>query len=195
MKEQIKLEEIVGYLPYGLKYYNEHSYKKGIEHTLIELDTYGFIELINYEAPAMLSDSHIKPILHPLSDLTKEIEVNGEKFVPIIKLYKLSNERNYNDNIDFEFIESWGAGKILKVYHDKERKSYTEFIYNDYNFRKTTLYCEGCYNFGMYLPHNISVSSEIYNQYLLFQKLYQWHFDIHNLIERGLGIDINTLEK
>jgi hypothetical protein len=25
----------------------------------------------------------IKPILRPLSDLTKEIEVNGEKFIPI----------------------------------------------------------------------------------------------------------------
>lgn len=37
----------------------------------------------------------IKPILHPLSDLTKEIEVNGERFVPIIKL------KNFDENITF----------------------------------------------------------------------------------------------
>ena len=30
------------------------------------------------------------PILHPLSDLTKEIEHNGEKFVPIERLSKLN---------------------------------------------------------------------------------------------------------
>ena len=33
--------------------------------------------------------NHYKPILRPLSDLTKEIEVNGEKFVPIQKLGEL----------------------------------------------------------------------------------------------------------
>jgi hypothetical protein len=32
---------------------------------------------------------NIKPILHPLSDLTKEIEVNGEKFVPYEKIKKM----------------------------------------------------------------------------------------------------------
>jgi len=31
----------------------------------------------------------IFPILRPLSDLTKEIEVNGEKFVPIVELSAL----------------------------------------------------------------------------------------------------------
>lgn len=31
-----------------------------------------------------------KPILRPLSDLTKEIEVNGEKFVPLEKLFGTS---------------------------------------------------------------------------------------------------------
>ena len=31
----------------------------------------------------------IKPILHPLSDLTKEIDHNGEKFVPLNKIEQL----------------------------------------------------------------------------------------------------------
>lgn len=29
----------------------------------------------------------------------------------------------------------------------------------------------------------------------LFEKLYEWHFDINNLIERGLAIDINTVNE
>lgn len=36
---------------------------------------------------------NIKPILHPLTDLTKEIEHNGEKFVPLYRLL----ENNYFD--------------------------------------------------------------------------------------------------
>ena len=32
---------------------------------------------------------NVKPILYPLSDLTKPIEHNGEKFVPIVKIKEL----------------------------------------------------------------------------------------------------------
>jgi hypothetical protein len=139
----IKLEEIVGYLPYGLKYYNEYSHKKGIEHILIELDTYGFLELTNYEAPALLTDTHIKPILRPLSDLTKEIEVNGEKFVPMVEL---------ETTFGYEYLNS--------------------YIYKNQGYFNKYAVCFGCLSY-----------------------LQRWHFDIHNLIERGLAIDINTLEK
>lgn len=34
-----------------------------------------------------IDDNGIKPILRPLSDLTKEIEINGDRFRPIEKLY------------------------------------------------------------------------------------------------------------
>lgn len=40
-----------------------------------------------YEYDLLLND--ILPILHPLSDLTKEIEHKGEKFVPIEKLREI----------------------------------------------------------------------------------------------------------
>lgn len=89
---------------------------------------------------------HFKPILHPLSNLTKKIEHNGEKFVPIVKLYELD---------------------IIDVYPLS-----TNFDIDDLH-----QYC----NFG----HILS----------LFEKLYKWHFDIHGLIEKGLAIDINTINK
>lgn len=50
---------------------------------------------------------HIKPILHPLSDLTKEIEHNGEKFVPIEKLYHLDIMRcdiSLFENINIDVV-------------------------------------------------------------------------------------------
>jgi hypothetical protein len=138
--EKLKLEEIVGYLPYELKYYNEYSYKKGIEHTLIELDTYGFLELTNYEAPALLTDIHIKPILRPLSDLK-------------------------NKDLDY-WIEFSQAIDEMN----------TEYLIDA-------------------LVNGTFYSRDIHFSFKLLQVLYSMHFDIHNLIERGLAIDINTLEK
>lgn len=69
----------------------------------------------------------IQLILHPL-DLTKEIEHNGEKFVP--------RDKFYGNPLDFKIRE---------------------------------------------------------NSYDVVQKLLEWHFDIYNLIEKDLAIDINTL--
>lgn len=39
-----------------------------------------------------------------------------------------------------------------------------------------------CFHDAQYLP------------YLLIQKLFEWHFDVFGLIEKGLAIDINTIE-
>lgn len=64
MKMKLELKHLAPYLPYGLKYIY-----KGIEWDLTHLET-------------STKDREYKPILRPLSDLTKEIEVNGEKFVP-----------------------------------------------------------------------------------------------------------------
>lgn len=86
-------------------------------------------------------------IKHPLSDLTKEIEHNGEKFVPIEKL-------------ECEGVDL-GTG-ILGIQIDK---------FTGYDF--------------IWL---IDIQTEI------IEKLYEWHFDLHSLIEKGLAIDINTLK-
>lgn len=45
------------------------------------------VEGFNYDNN--VKTDKLKPILHPLSDLTKEIEHNGEVFIPIDKLYHL----------------------------------------------------------------------------------------------------------
>ena len=90
--------------------------------------------------------NYVKLLLRPLSYLTKEIEVNGEKFVPMREIYI--------------FI---GGGY----------SSYKAFMSNCYPDFMTPL---------------IGLS------YNIIQKLYEWHFDISGLIEKGLAIDINTLK-
>ena len=82
--------------------------------------------------------SVIKLILRPLSDLTKEIEHNGERFVPI------------------EYFLGDDDVLILNAVQ-----------INDLS----------------YLPYN------------LIQKLLSWNFDIFGLIESGLAVNLNEIEK
>jgi|SRR5690606_14837265 len=92
MEDKIKLHEICGYLPYGLNFISEmdkpyEEYGGQPKWTCIGITTifkdYCFITRENNDA---YSISLSKPLLRPLSDLTKEIEHNGERFVPIVKL-------------------------------------------------------------------------------------------------------------
>ena len=62
-------------LPYGLKVKE------------VDLDVTFNYSAKTYILMSMLDwDNSYQPILHPLSDLTKEIEHNGEVFVPMEKL-------------------------------------------------------------------------------------------------------------
>ena len=111
----------------------------------------------------------IKPIVRPLSDLTKEIEHKGEKFVPIIELAKVAFT-----NSRYSFKLSEGLDKFVWIDDD----------WNNFKF-----YFEG-YNF-----HYDGYNRFIPNQFKLYQKLIEWHFDIADLISKGEAIDVNTLEE
>lgn len=215
---KLELKHLAPYLPYGLKMistcdlhedyediaddYSELLNKGNVfELYLITTESIDFYDgdcddfAVKSERIRLSNAGCFKPILRPISDLTKEIEVNGEKFVPIIALYRLSNEYNYNNELDYEFIDSWGAkGNILKVFSNREKDEYIEFIYCGGSFRKDARYSKGSYHFGMYLPHAIRCDRRIYNQHKLHQKLLEWHFDVFGLIEQGLAIDINTIQ-
>ena len=87
---------------------------------------------------------NLKPILRPLSDLNKEIEVNGQKFIPI----------------------NW----VENQYPNLDLHNQCKFILDDESWINQ---CE----------------------YLLIQHLFEWHYDIFNLIENNLAIDINTINQ
>lgn len=76
-----KQEFLAFSLPYGLKLFN-----KNCEHKrMYEMDGLFTPNAVHCKETNRVDYFHceIMPILRPLSDITKEIEHNGEKFVPI----------------------------------------------------------------------------------------------------------------
>jgi hypothetical protein len=81
MKETLKLEHLAPYLPFGLNVLFEYkpSFKCDPNYFKTEELHPSNILIVGEKTYSVASS---KPILRPLSDLTKEIEVNGEKFMP-----------------------------------------------------------------------------------------------------------------
>lgn len=74
--DKLELEHVAPYLPYKLKgIYNEDV-------ITLSLNGFSTSNEIGYDISLFLR-CKIKPILRPLSDLTKEIEIGGMKFIPI----------------------------------------------------------------------------------------------------------------
>lgn len=142
--QKLELKHLAAYLPYQLKcvYKGDKnvsilglSYNEG-EKLLIKIGIHEWTNFFN-----------IKPILRPLSDLTKEIEVNGEKFVPADILFPVCEFKS-----EYERIV---AIKELELQNA--------------------------------ITHSCTYFS-------IVQKLFEWHFDVFGLIEKGLAININTLD-
>lgn len=95
--EKLELKYLAPYLPYKLQGISVED-NQGIE-TLLSLSK----DEITTDIDAIVYSAW-KPILRPLSDLTKEIEVNGEKFVPEEKLEEVDGEYSiYYDDGDIIF--------------------------------------------------------------------------------------------
>ena len=97
-----------------------------------------------------------------MSDLTKEIEINGERFVPIVRLFNAENQ-----NFTFRF-DVKGLIKHMK---------------------RTILFAtsedDGVEEEVGYLSHNYK--NMFYSQ---FEKLIEWHFDVFGLIDQGLALPL-----
>lgn len=140
----MELKHIVGYLPYGL-----NGIIKGKIVTLTSLHQNSLETRPSVHRFTYCEFNHFTPILRPLSDLTKEIEVNGEKFVPITLI----------DDLFPDFYIEQGNEKELIIKYK---------------------------NSNMYV--------DIFRYAQIIEKLYEWYFDLHNLIEKGEAIDINQLK-
>ncbi len=85
---KLELKHLAPYLPYKCKMrYKHHSEDRWKSGTLTPIT-------LN----AMREGIIIKLILHPLSDLTKPIQHNGEKFVPMKKFYAMYGD--YYENYE-----------------------------------------------------------------------------------------------
>lgn len=119
---KLELKHLVPYLPYGLKFYDilhevTHNVVGIIEDEIYAKDDNGDCYSWYYK------ESEEKPILRPLSDLTKEIEIDGEKFVPI-EWFEIGDDVN-------ESLE-YGNGNIKLIRSLESMSKYG--IVNDVNY-------------------------------------------------------------
>jgi len=130
--EKLELKHLAPYLPYGLKASFYDLYPEEIIGLNFVEETIEGLEYGNSEITEL-----IKPILRPLSDLTKPMEKGSQK-----------------------------------TYFDL-------FVESDY-------YLKG-------MNEVISNYQHLKNQIFWYNRFFEFHFDVFGLIEKGLAIDINTL--
>lgn len=143
---KLTIEHLAAYLPYGLKCLD---LKTEPDSNIFTLESASIHRVVSdSEGNFDIGFEEIKPILRSLSDLTKEIEHNREKFVPIERLLK---ERECD--AEYEFIEA---------IEDDWASAESKFEFAPYS---------------------------------IIKKLHSWHFDTKGLIEAGLAINYNELNK
>lgn len=153
--EKLELKHLAAYLPYELKgRVDKKSYLQNEKErigTITQID----VECSDYDLVVTGENGYFlcyiedfKPILRPLSDLTKEIEVNGEKFVPLDWFEEHEEIDYFADNIWIQYLFNYEKDDIIKL---------------------------------DLIPYGV------------MEKLFEWHFDVFGLIEKGLAIDFNTL--
>ena len=80
---KLELKHLSAYLPYSVRFLMKHKKKEywDSKPSLLHERTFSWALFNN-----KLRQSKVELVLRPLSDLTKEIELNGEKFIPIDKI-------------------------------------------------------------------------------------------------------------
>lgn len=164
MQKQITIEQLAGYLPYGLRVkignndgeMSSCRLKDGTLFIYCESGPAGFV-----------NDHHpdgIKPYLRPLTSLTKEITDYGHTFVPMSLLL----QEKYPDR------DSSGR-----------RYSIIDWTRDSDDFPRAWFKYSAGHEILIF-PHEIEKEP-----YWVIQKLLSWHFDIHGLIDSGLALPIN----
>lgn len=166
--DKLELKDIAPYLPHslGVKILNHLNDYTGKEFS--EINGYYFIGKslhITYNGGNTgKSISEFKPLLRPMSDLTKEITHNGETFVPIARLLRMK----------FPDEPLIGRYSIIKVSKSGYPRAYFEFMAT----KEIRIY-----------PFELFDTP-----YWIIQKLQEWKFDTEKLIERGLAINLNEVD-
>jgi hypothetical protein len=168
MSQKLKKEHLEPYLLYGLNCLNQHL----PDTELVVEELIGISNHITWSGifNAMHGSNHIpicgiKPILRPLSDLTKEIEINGDNFIPLFHFAKMQIA---NDELDRLYIET-------------DNKTFFNCMYNTGGEDDDLVVYFDSYNI-------------LLTPYERITELLKMHFDIFGLIDAGLAIDINTLK-
>lgn len=166
---KLELKHLAVYLPYDVDCIaNARAFGAG--DLIKKMDCYMMMNLVN-------NDTTYKPILRPLSDLAKEITHKGETFVPIVKIAELFGLKVEKFEHEGNILYGWD-----ERLHD-DVQGY-EFAYCDKGL------------FGVWFDTaDASAPLYTYCSYDSIQLLLEWNFDIFGLIDAGLAVDINSLQK
>lgn len=155
METHLTIKHLAPYFPYKLKgRVDKKSYLQNEKErigTITQID----IECSDYDLVVTEENGYFlcyiedfKPILRPLSSLTKEIEVNGERFSPYDWFEQHEENDYFADNIWIQYLFNYEKDDIIKL---------------------------------DLIPYGV------------MEKLFEWHFDVFGLIEKGLAISYNDL--
>ena len=178
---KLEIKYLASYLPYDLKGIN---YLKDISTLGIKDEVFTYTnfyenknikEKFTYLSINSFLNEKYKPILFPLSSLTKEITINGETFIPIEVIMKsigINGEMTIDDEPCFGWDESYGD----------DAQGYAVC------FSTEKLFFGVCYWEDIY--EGIFTDKMLYElpfEYKQFQKLLEWKIDVFGLIELGLA--------
>ncbi len=113
----LTIRELAPYLPYGLKVLQPDG------RTILELEgIVGNLMVFQEVGSPHLTYGSIggtnRPLLRPLSSLTKEIKVNGERFVPIYKLGEVAMQKLPEGFTDERLAMEWVSISIYMHYEE-----------------------------------------------------------------------------
>lgn len=118
----LEIKHLAPYLPYGLQYI-DYGYE---DHPIMTLKTLRRYENgkgdFDDDDNVCMAFKDMKPLLNPLSMLDKEIEYNGEKFVPLVELRKSTIQEVYfSITVDWEELRQkphWIIEKLISWHFD-----------------------------------------------------------------------------
>jgi hypothetical protein len=177
--EKLELKHLAPYLPYGL-----NILIKRLKYPVSE-----YVEKLSISNLGVIENKiyNVKPILRPLSDLTKIIEHNGDKFVPIKKIIEIVLGKKLIQKMTFVNMTE-RHNYFVCCYKNQHGYFYHLSIF-EHTFLKVFV-------IQIEVSNNISKrKSEVWGvPYSVFEYLLEWHFDIFGLIKKGLAVDIDTFK-
>lgn len=201
---KLELKHLAPYLPYGLnlKYEQDGDVRK-----LVYLDL---------QSPDRIR-MNVKPLLYPLSYLTKEITVDGKTFVPMVELAKLSLDTDKPFQLHDRRLEAITRhssinypNAVYKTFSFTKDESFLEINYCTFCGKpewdwerceycnKNIIKCDECgYSYDKkideYCP-NCQINAETYENFECHSCLKELK-DLENLIEQNLAIEKTTIKQ
>lgn len=182
MEHKLTLEQLAPYLPYGLKIKTKHGL-----HTMNSLNdhcvNFDYEESFYYE-----DELEFKPLLHPLSRLTQEIEHNGKRIVPLFEIGIVTGlVRDDQKIINSEHRDGLSLIEVNTGYYSE--KSDGDII-RTISFSDTVIITDSVNNKITGEKSELKRQFYIRPTFEVFKKLAEWKIDFQGLIDQNLALPI-----